>query len=420
MTKDAVIRAAYQAAGWALAPLAPVVLKRRLAKGRELPDRWREKLGHATLPRPKGRLVWLHAVGLGETMALRGLIKALAQQAPDLEFLITSGTRGSAEVIARDMPPNARHQFLPLDSPPFLNRFLHHWQPDLAIWSEQDIWPGAIFATQTHGIPQALVNARMAKRSYEGRARLGSLYRAAFACLRVIDAQDPTTAQYLSKLGAQGVSVSGSLKPAAPPLGTDPAEFSKLKAALAGRRVWVAASSHAGDQAEALAALEATSDSLLIIAPRFLNRADAIAADLRARNLPFARRSADEVPGPETRVWLADTLGEMGLWYRLADWALVGGGFDAIGGHNPWEAVNLGCPVLHGPDTANFVTDYAALEAIGAARQVAPGTLASALPAPSEAAEMATKAKALVQDAQQKVQTLAARLLALMEAQSCR
>ncbi|MBZ4021050.1 hypothetical protein CKO11_01055 [Rhodobacter sp. TJ_12] len=418
--RGAAIRAAYGLASWALVPLAPVLLKRRLAKGRELPARWREKLGYATLPRPKGRLVWLHAVGLGETMALRGLIQALAAQAPDLEFLITSGTRGSAEVIARDMPPKCRHQFLPLDAAPFLSRFLEHWRPDLAIWSEQDLWPGAIFAAQARGIPQALVNARMAARSYESRRRLAPLYRAAFEALAVIDAQDAATARHLSALGAPGVTVSGSLKPAAPPLGAGQAQLDALQTALAGRRVWLAASCHPGDEAEALAAQATRPDDLLILAPRFIDRADAIAQSVQARGLRLAQRSKGDEPSPEIQVYLADTLGEMGLWYRLADLALVGGGFDAIGGHNPWEAVQLGCPVLHGPDTANFMADYAALDATGAARCVARGALAQAMPNPEEAAKMAAQAQALVTEATQNVSALAARLMALMEAQSCR
>lgn len=419
ITEDA-LKIAYLVLGRVLAPLAPILLKKRLAKGRELPDRWREKLGEATLPRPEGRLVWLHAVGLGETMALRGMIRALAHQAPDLQFLVTSGTRGSAEVIARDLPANTRHQFLPLDAAPFLNSFLDNWRPDLAIWSEQDIWPGAIFSVQSRGIPQALVNARMSARSYKSRARLMGLYHAAFSCLQIIDAQDCDTAGHLTQLGAKGVFISGSLKPTAPPLTFDLHELSQLRAALAGRPIWLAASCHLGDEAEVLAALKAHPATLVILAPRFLDRTDSIVSGLRARGLAFSQRSKGERPGPDTQVWLADTIGEMGLWYKLADLALVGGGFGAIGGHNPWEAVILGCPVLHGADTANFRSDYAALHSAGAARQVARGEFLQAVPDKVAATEMVARANALLRGQREHIDSLAARLIALLESSHCR
>lgn len=407
-------RLAYLTLGRGLAPLAPVLLKRRLAKGRELPARWREKLGEATLPRPGGGLIWLHAVGLGETMALRGLIRALGEQAPEAQFLITSGTRGSAEVILQELPPRARHQFMPLDFAPYLERFLDHWRPDLVIWSEQDIWPGAIFAAQARGIPQALVNARMGARSYRARARLASLYAAALDCLDLVDAQDPETASHLTRLGAKGVTVSGSLKPTAPPLAFDGQEAAELRNLLLGRQIWLAASSHPGDEAEILDSLAAHPGALVILAPRFLKRVPEIVADLDRRGLSYVQRSKGGRPGPQTQVWLADTLGEMGLWYTLADLALIGGGFDAVGGHNPWEAVILGCPVLHGPDTANFSTDYALLAASGAAHRVEKGGFADAVPSVGEAAKMAEQAQALLAGQRDKINALATRLLALL------
>jgi len=209
--------------------LAPTLLNRRLARGKELPDRWREKLGEPTLSRPDGPLIWLHAVGLGETLALRGLIAALAEQAPAAQFLVTSTTRGSAEVLAQNLPPRTRHQFLPLDAPAYLNRFLDHWRPSLSIWAEQDLWPGAVTATAARGIPLALVNARMNAEAYARRARWKGLYANLFARFALITAQDETTARHLQALGAKGVSVTGSLKAAAPPLTADPARTGRRR-----------------------------------------------------------------------------------------------------------------------------------------------------------------------------------------------
>lgn len=411
-------RLAYAGAGWLLAGLAPVLLRRRLKAGKELPDRWREKLGQPGLPRPKGRLIWLHAVGLGETMALRGLIAALQAQMPGVQILVTSSTRTSAEVFARDLPQNTRHQFLPLDFPPFLNRFLHHWRPDLVIWSEQDIWPGAVFAAAAKGIPQAWVNARITAESAARRQRMGWLNRPLFRALHMIDAQDQATARRLAQLGADQVTVSGSLKPAAPPIAADPAVVEDLRRALGARKVWVAASTHPADMVEVLAALQVAQDpeKLLILAPRYIDKADEIAASLTDAGISFARRSLGQVPGARDRVWLADTFGELGLWYRLASFALVGGGFDATGGHNPWEAVQLGVPVLHGPNTANFADDYGLLDQAGASVFLAAGELGHRVADGFAAGATTSKAQQLVQEAQRRVSDLAARLQRLMGA----
>jgi 3-deoxy-D-manno-octulosonic-acid transferase len=204
--------------------VAPMVLKRRVAKGKDLPDRWREKLGKPSQPRPDGPLIWLHAVGLGETLALRGLIAAMAAQSPQAEFLVTSTTRGSAEVLAQNLPPRTRHQFLPLDAPAYLARFLDHWRPVLSVWAEQDLWPGAVTAAAARGIPLALVNARMNAEAYARRRRWTGLYADLFARFALITAQDDATARHLQALGAKDVSVTGSLKAAAPPLAADPFE----------------------------------------------------------------------------------------------------------------------------------------------------------------------------------------------------
>lgn len=414
-------RAGYGVAGSVIAWLAPALLRRRLARGKELPNRWREKLGQATRPRPAGRLVWLHAVGLGEALALRGLILALSERRPDLRFLVTSSTRTSAQVLAQNLPPQTVHQFLPLDAPRFLRRFLDHWRPDLVIWSEQDIWPGAIFAAAARGVPQALVNARITEASFARRRRLAPLYRAALRPLALVDAQEDGSAARLAALGAQHVAASGSLKPAGPALNVDADELERLRHALQGRRIWVAGSTHPGDEAAALAAMQALCDPawLLILAPRDIARAEQIAQTFTAAGMAPVRRSLGQIPGPNTRVWLADSYGEMGLWYRLAGVALVGGGFDAIGGHNPWEPARLGAAVLHGPDTANFSADYAQLVAAGAARMVRARDLAGAVADDAANAAMAARAEALVAQAASHVSQLADRLYDLIERPPC-
>ena len=414
---DRIVRVGYAVAWRIIASAAPYLLRRRLAKGRELPERWREKLGEATVVRQEGQLVWLHGVGLGETMALRGLIYALSEQAPDLRFLVTSSTRHAAEVFTRNLPGRTVHQFLPLDAETFLDRFLDHWRPDFVIWSEQDIWPGAIFAAAARGIPQALVNARITARSYSKRRYLAPLYRTAFGCLSLIDAQDAATADRLERLGVRKpVSISGSLKSAGGPLQVDEVELAALRHGLEGRRIWVVASSHIGDEAEAIAAMKELDGAewLLILVPRDVSRTDSVARELTSVGLSFVRRSRNQVPRRDTRVWLADSYGEMGLWYRLAEVALIGGGFDSIGGHNPWEAVQLGTAVLHGPDTQNFLADYARLDAAGAAREIIPGGLAGALRESRETSAMTMRAEAVMARDATRVSGLATRLCVLI------
>ena len=390
--------------------VAPTLLKRRLARGKDLPDRWREKLGEPSLPRPDGPLIWLHAVGLGETLALRGLIAALAGQAPDAEFLVTSTTRGSAEVLAQNLPPRTRHQFLPLDAPGYLARFLDHWRPALSVWAEQDLWPGAVTATAARGIPLALVNARMNAEAYARRRRWTGLYADLFARFRLITAQDEATARHLQALGAKRVSVTGSLKAAAPPLAADPLRLAEAREALTGRNPVLLASSHPEDEFVALSALRAAHPRpLLLIAPRDPHRGAEIAIRAAEHGLTATRRNAGQ--GPTADVWITDTFGEMGLWYRLCATCLIGGTFGATEGHNPWEPAALGSAMLHGPRIANFATDFAALHQAGAAQPVQPEAVIAALTADHSA--MAARAKALSDTAQGAVAPLATDLLKL-------
>lgn len=394
--------------------IAPALLRRRLARGKELPDRYREKLGMPGQPRPEGRLIWLHAVGLGEVMALRGLIAALADLAPDVAFLVTSGTRGSAEVFGANLPARCRHQFLPLDGPAYLDRFLDHWRPDLAIWAEQDLWPGAVVATARRGIPLALVNARMNAAALHRRMRWRGLYAELFAHFGLIAAQDPASVAHLTALGATGVRVTGAFKAAAPPLAADPQMLDQARAALAGRLPLLLASSHPEDEAVALDAFRQISGDprqpVLLTAPRDPKRGAEIAGKAAALGLTTARRSAGQ--GPEAAdVWIVDTLGEMGLWCRLCPVTLVGGTFGPTEGHNPWEPAALGSAILHGPRVANFAADFAMLDGAGAARLITPETLAAAFL--SDPAPMAARAQELSRAAQGGLAPLAADLLAL-------
>lgn len=399
-----------------LCPLVPLALRWRLRKGKEMPGRWREKLGEASVPRPDGPLIWMHAVGLGEALALRALVAALEARRPALNILVTTGTRGSAEALAKNGIGGAIHQFLPMDCPKARAQFLDHWRPDFAVWSEQDIWPGLVHAASERGIPQVWINARMNRAARDRRMRQARLYRAVYGCFQTISAQDDDTARQIAAFGATA-QVDGSLKPAAQPLADNAQERDALTAAIGERRVWLAASSHPQDEALALDALtHLAAPGLLVIAPRYPQRGDEIVADARARGLRVAQRSSGQRPDAQTQVYVADTLGEMGLWYRLAEAALIGGTNDDIEGHNPWEAAALDCAILHGPRVANFATDYAVLDAGGAARQVMDGAaLAAALDDPLLSCQTG-RASVLVQRGRDLVDALASQLLTRMDA----
>jgi 3-deoxy-D-manno-octulosonic-acid transferase len=405
---------AYLALARGLGLAAPLYLRRRLAKGREDPARWREKLGRSTARRPEGRLVWLHAVGLGEVMALRGLIQAMAAEDPSLNFLITSMARSSAQVVSGNLPPRTQHQYMAMDAPRFVARFLNHWRPDLAIWSEQDLWPAAVLAADQRGIPLALVNARMNAAAFQRRRRIRGLLAQLYPRFRLVTAQDAETVQHLTQLGAAGVEVSVSFKATSPPLGHDPDVLAELQRKVFGRNLWLLASSHPEDEAVALqiqAEIWAQDQSaLLVIAPRQPDRWPEIAAAAGALNLPVTRRMAGEDPGGA--VYLADTFGEMGLWYRLCPVTLMGGTFGPVEGHNPWEPAALGSAILHGPRLRNFAADYAVLDGSGAALEVSPLTLADALD--RDLGETAAKAHDLWRGAAGSLVPLARRLVALV------
>ncbi|WP_306005619.1 3-deoxy-D-manno-octulosonic acid transferase [Aquicoccus porphyridii] len=403
---------------WGLQPLLPMLLKRRLARGKEDKARWREKLGFASASRPDGRLVWLHAVGLGEVLALRGLIARMARLEPDLSFLVTSNTLGSARVLARNMPSRTLHQFAPLDAPGPARRFLDHWRPDLSIWAEQELWPGLVFRADRAGIPLALINARMNDSALARRRRARAIYRDILPRFALISAQEKRTASNLTALGARRVRCDGSLKSIAPPLADDPTEKTLLETDIGDRPLWLAASTHAPDEDLVLTAherlLTRAPETLQILAPRLPDRGDTIATEIRARGLRLARRSAGDSIAPETQVYLADTLGEMGLFYRLAPVAFIGGSMNETQGHNPWEAATLGTAILHGPYLANFAADYAALQDARAARMVnTPNALAEAVTNPDNAA-MAERAEALIAANMDRLDALCQKLLDLV------
>jgi len=356
------------------APLAGVILRRRLKAGKEDPARWREKLGESDGRRPAGRLVWLHAVSVGEGLSVLPLLKALAGRG-DLSILMTCTTVTAMALLKGRVPEGVILHYLPLDFPGPVARFLSRWRPDVAVMVESEFWPRLMHDTHARGIPMILANARISDRSARRWGRMRGLAVALLGRFTLLAAPDEAMAARLVALGADParVRVTGTLKRAAERLPVDGAELARLREGLAGRPVWLAASTHPGEEAVAVAAhrllCQTLPEALLILAPRHPVRGDEVAGVIGAAGLRASRRSAGEAPaGP---VYLADTLGELGLWFDLCPVALVGGSLVAgIGGHNAYEPALHGSAILHGPEVGNFADLYARLDAAGGARVV--------------------------------------------------
>ncbi len=367
--------AIYRAMMRLIAPAAPLILNCRARAGKEDPDRRHERLGRPREPRPEGRLVWLHGASVGESLMLVTLVEELGGVQPDLNFLVTTGTMTSARLMAKRLPSNARHQYVPLDTPSAVTGFLDHWQPDLAVFAESELWPNLILETARRGTPMALVNARMNEKSLRDWRRRPDTARWLLACFDWIGAADHRTRDGLENLTGAAIEMAGNLKLEAAPMPADPHELSRIRVALAGRRVWLAASTHPREDGVALAAnayLKARhSNALLILAPRHPERADEIVKLMKRHKHSWARRSAQETPEAEQDVWLADTLGEMSIWYAVAPAAFIAGSLRPdIGGHNPIEATQAGASVISGEHVASFQDVFDAYRTHGAAQWV--------------------------------------------------
>ena len=371
MTVGPAMLTAYRAATTVAAPLVARHLRRRVARGREDPGRLAERFGHATADRPPGDLVWLHAASVGELNAALPLVDRL--RGAGHPVLVTSGTVTSAQVAAARLPPGVPHQFVPVDTAAAVRRFFDHWRPAAGILVESEIWPNLIDGAARRAIPLILVNGRMSEKSLRGWQRLAPVARTLFGHFAAVLAQTPTDRDRFRQLGATSATCIGNLKTAAPPPHADADALAEHRAAIAGRPCWLAASTHAGEEAAAAAvhqALAATlPDVLTIIAPRHPDRAPAVAETLRAEGLAVALRSAGD-PIANARLYIADTIGEMGLWYRLCPVVFIGNSLPPnAGAHNPIEAINLGAAIVVGPNTASghFADLIAELTAAGAA-----------------------------------------------------
>ncbi|MBN9042742.1 MAG: 3-deoxy-D-manno-octulosonic acid transferase [Rhizobiales bacterium 62-47] len=360
----------YRTLSAAAAPLAGVLSGRRLKQGKEDPARVDERRGNSKRPRPEGPLVWIHGASVGEVLAAAALIERL--RALKFSVLITSGTTTSAAIVAKRFPPDVIHQYIPYDSPRFVARFLDHWRPNLALFIESDLWPNLILSASERRVPMVLINGRMSPRSFPRWQRAAQTIAALLGRFDICLAQSQADADRFAALGSRNVMVTGNLKldVKAPP--ADSAKLDRLLALTRGRQVVVAASTHPGEEEILLAAHQRIAKHvpglLTVIVPRHPNRGEAIARMVAASGVEAALRSHEELPGARIGIYVADTMGELGLFYRLAPIVFMGGSLVSHGGQNPIEAAKLGAAIVHGPHVFNFAEVYDALDRAGGAR----------------------------------------------------
>lgn len=349
-----------------LEPMVPTLLRGRARRGKEDPVRIGERFGCPSLPRPDGKLVWLHGVSVGESQSLLPLVSALKAARPDLNILVTSGTRTSAELLARRLPQGVLYQYAPVDAPGAVKRFLDHWKPVAGVLVESELWPNLILGAQTRGVKLVLASARMTAKSAKGWGRWPSAASRLLGAFSAILPQDPETAHRLSALGAE-IGPFANLKRVGEALTCDPDELKALKAAGGDRLVILASNTHPGEEVM-IARAARDLGALLVVAPRHPERGADVAGALADLGLKVCRRSTGETLTAAHEVYLADTLGEMGLLYAWADIAVMGGSLVAgIGGHNPLEPARLGVPVVTGSHVFNAADLYSEmLDAVAA------------------------------------------------------
>jgi 3-deoxy-D-manno-octulosonic-acid transferase len=367
------VLAAYRVAGSAAFPLVGPYVAWRASKGKEDPNRRRERSGYASRPRPEGPMIWAHAASVGETNAIVPLLECILDLG--VNVVLTTGTVTSAQVAEERVGDRVIHQFVPLDLRPAISRFLDHWQPDLALIAESEIWPMTIMELGLRRIPQVLVNGRLSERSFTSWQKRPHIAEALFENLSHVVAQSNEDAERFEALGARPVTVSGNLKVDTNPPPVDQRALHAISRQLSLRPIWAAVSTHDGEEriaADIHLMLRSRHPGLItIIVPRHPERAAALAEEFASMGLRTVTRSSGDRLRSDTDIFLGDTIGEMGLYLRLTEIAFVGRSMTAEGGQNPLEPAMLDTVVLSGRNVQNFREAYQRLIDGGAAKLIA-------------------------------------------------
>lgn len=383
-------------------PLLEVYLDRRMQRGKEDPVRFLERRGQASKVRENRPLVWFHAASVGESQSLLVLIRRMLADYPDIQVMVTTGTVTSAKLMAERLPPRSFHQYMPVDHPAWTERFLEHWRPDLVVWAESEFWPNMLAGIRKRNIPAVLLNARMSEATFRQWHFARGLIRGMLETFSLCLGQNQAEVRRLLKLGAVAAKVSGNLKYAAAPLPYDQGKLSALQEAVGSRPHLLWAATHPGEEEIACRIHKELRGSiphlLTIIAPRHPQRGGEVSGLASRAGLKYALRSQGALPAAGDELYIADTLGEMGLFYRLSQVCIMGGSFVPVGGHNPIEPAQLGCQVFYGPHMFNFISICDDFESRGAALRVADEhalkeKIAIALKDPQHFSAMAAAAK---------------------------
>jgi 3-deoxy-D-manno-octulosonic-acid transferase len=364
----------YRTATILAAPLILFYLNQRKASGKEDRTRFNERLGLVVAQRPSGTLIWMHAASVGESLSMLPLVEKLLQDRPDCHLMVTTGTVTSAKLMNERLPARAFHQYIPVDRPSYVRRFLNHWRPDIALWAESEFWPNIITETHARNIPMVLVNGRVSPKSFAGWQRARGLIKTLLQCFTLCLGQSDNDVDRLNQLGSLNSKNLGNLKFAVPALPADTQELNTLKSILGTRPVWLAASTHPGEEeiiAEVHQKLKTKHPGLLtIIVPRHTLRGEDILRSVKSSVPTVALRSKGDLIESNTDIYIADTMGELGLFFQLTEIVFMGKSLVPLGGQNPLEALRLECAVLHGPHMMNFQWMSEQMIKLGCSRQV--------------------------------------------------
>lgn len=354
-----------------ISPFLPLVLQNRIGKGKEAIDSKSDRFGNISITKTGAKLFWIHCASVGETMLGISIAKKLQEHA-NLQFIFTAQTIAAKEVFLKANLINANFQFAPFDTPKIAKDFITNLMPDLAIFVEGEIWPNLIYEIENANIKRILINARMTQKSLENWQKYPKLAQFLFGGFAFIHCANQQTQNAIYKICDYKAKLCGNLKLSVPIPKTDDALINQIKSQLKNRKIWLCASSHEGEEEIIIntqkALVQKQNDILLIIAPRHLKRVDAIIEMSKANDLKCQSKTQNQSINEDTKIFIWDTLGELGSAYRVADCAFIAGSLlPHIGGHNPIEPAQLHCPILSGPYFHNFADIYGEMKEKGAA-----------------------------------------------------
>ncbi len=342
--------------------LYPLVIKRYIKKrqenGKEDIKRFNERIGRPNMKRPDGKLVWLHGASVGESVSMLPLIQKILDTYPEAHVMVTTGTVTSADVMQKRLPERAFHQFIPIDNPIFTARFLKHWHPDVALWFESELWPAILSGIKRKNIPLILINGRISNKSFKRWQQFDFISKELLGCFTLCLGQSEEDAYRLRVLGAKNALCLGNLKYAGLPLPIDEEKRAEFLKQSADRRMWLASATH-NDEEIRIAKIhkrliEKFPGLLTVIAPRHPQRGEEIKNRINELGLQTALRSKNEKITAKTDIYIADTIGEMGLWYDVINIVFIGGSLIPHGGQNFMEPSRVRDAVIVGPHMHNF------------------------------------------------------------------